>query len=627
MSHSATEHARLNRMLGLRTVLLGGAFALYLGLLAVLERIGVPDAVIDYLVVVAVTVVFLGIGIASRTLLASEFFAAGRSVPAVFNGMATAADWISGAMLIGLVGALYAFGQDGLAFVVGLSGGFVLIAVLIAPYLRKHGAYTLPDFFAARFEGPLTRLLGLVVLICCSLAYLAAQIHAAGLIGELILGIDFEIAVAAGLVVIVVSTLLGGMRAVTWTQCAQYVVLLAAVLVPAVVLSVNHYGFPIPQLAYGQTLQTIAEIEAALAAETPAGPSYLTPFAAMTPLTVFGVVLCLAAGAASLPHILMRFGTTRSVRDARRSANWTLVFVAAVLLTLPAYAAFAKLEVYTQVVGVSVDALPDWVFDFGNDGRIAICGAPADLVATIKAACGGTNASGVISPADIDIDRDAILFALPKMAGLPYIVTGLIAAGALAAAFSTATGLLLAMAGSLAHDGYYKTLDRQASTARRLFVARLFVLAIAIGAAWLALEQTSDVLRVATFTFSLAAAGNFPALVLGIWWKRCTQYGAAAGMAAGLAVTLYYSFMTTWRGMPEWLGVDPVAAGLFGLPVGFAVIVLISLLTPAPSPAVQTRLDRIRTPRGHTIADTGSVDTRNSAGHRSEPAGERGSTA
>lgn len=626
MPHPASEHARLNRMLGLRTALLGGAFALYLVLLAVLERIGVPDAVIGYLIIVAVIAVFLGIGIASRTLLASEFFAAGRSVPAVFNGMAAAADWISGAVLIGLVGTLYAAGHDGLAYVMGLSGGFVLIAVLIAPYLRKHGAYTLPDFFAARFGGPLTRWLGLVVLICCSLGLLAAQIHAAGLIGELILGIDFEIAVAAGLVVIVVGTLLGGMRAVTWTQCAQYGVLLAATLVPAIVLSLRHHGIPIPQLAYGQTLQAIAEIEATFPTSNFDAPAYLAPFSAMTPLNVFALIACLAAGAASLPHILMRFGTTRSVRDARASANWALVFAAAVLLTVPAYAAFAKLEIYTQVVGMSVDALPDWVFAFGDYGRISICGAPADLVATVKAACGGTTAgagvSGVLGPADIEIDRDAILFALPKMAGLPYIVTGLIAAGALAAVFSTATGLLLAIAGSLAHDAYYKTLDRRAPTSRRLFIARLFVLAVAIGAAWLALERTADVLKAATFAFSLAAAGNFPALVLGIWWKRCTQYGAAAGMAAGLGVTLYYGFMTTWRDMPDWFGVDPAAAGLFGLPVGFAVIIVISLLTPAPSPTLGTRLDRIRTPRGATIADTESV-----VEQRSEPAGERRSTA
>jgi cation/acetate symporter len=588
-----------------------GGFAAFVILLAILEQVGVPNQVIGYLFVFFTLLVYAGIGVLSRTMQVSEYYVAGRRVPAFYNGMATAADWMSGASFVGMAGTLYMLGYDGLAFVLGWTGGYVLVAVLVAPYLRKFGAYTVPDFLAARFGGHFARFLGILVLFACSFTYVTAQIYATGIIASRFLGMPFEAAVFVGLLGILLCSMLGGMRAVTWTQVAQYIVLIIAYLVPVVILSAQRYGVPLPQLMYGQALQEITQLERELQAQglAPADlKPYLQPFTTYNPLNYFGLILCLMVGTASLPHILMRYFTTPSVRDARKSVGWSLLFIFLLYFTAPAYAAFAKLEVYQNVIGTAIADLPGWVFQYGQLGLVKICGADASTVDAIRAACTAKGTGdGVLALGELSINTDVIVISTPEIAGLPYVIAGLVAAGGLAAALSTADGLLLAIANALSHDIYYKMVDPHASTQRRLIVARVLLVLVAVAAAWLASTKPADILSMVAWAFSLAAAGNFPALVLGVWWKRCTTAGAIAGIIAGFGITLYYLVMTRYGGMAEWFGIRNISAALFGLPVGFIVMIVVSHFTPAPSREVQELVDELRKPRGGTLMEGGDL--------------------
>jgi cation/acetate symporter len=569
--------------------------------------------------------------------------------------MATGADWMSAASFIGMAGTLYALGYDGLAYILGWTGGYVLVATLIAPYLRKFGCYTVPDFLAFRFGGNAARMMGIIVLLSCSFTYVVAQIVGTGLIGARLLGMNFEIAVFVGLIGILVCSMLGGMRAVTWTQVAQYIVLIVAYLVPVVILSAQQFSLPLPQLTYGQVLQEIAAREQSMVAQGLATAAqikpHVQPFLNLSPLNYFGLILCLMVGTASLPHVLMRYFTTPSVREARISVAWSLLFIFILYFTAPAYAAFAKNEVFNNVIGQTLLSLPSWVYSYGNVGLVKVCGVDATTLEAIRAACAkAVNFTGDMATfthqlrfADLRIDNDAIVISTPEIAGLPYVVAGLVAAGGLAAALSTADGLLLAIANALSHDVYYKMIDQQAATARRLMVARVLLVLVALIAAYTASKRPADIVAMVAWAFSLAAGGLFPALVLGIWWKRTTSAGAVAGMFAGFGITLLYlvvsryypSFGVTTLGMTSllnpatgaplvpdlaaalanpnadtvaglaskvgWFDVNNISAALFGLPVGFAVMIIVSLLTPAPSVEMQNFIDEIRRPRGRAL--------------------------
>ncbi len=600
--------SNLGRIYGIYT----GGFLGFVILLAILEQVGVPNRIIGYLFVFFTLAVYAGIGILSRTMQVSEYYVAGRRVPAVYNGMATGADWMSGASFVGMAGTLYALGYDGLAYVLGWTGGYVLVAVLVAPYLRKVGAYTVPDFLAARFGGNLARFLGIIVLLCCSFTYVVAQVYATGIIASRFLGISFEVAVYVGLAGILLCSMLGGMRAVTWTQVAQYIVLIVAYLVPVVLLSTQKYGLPIPQLTYGQALQDITALEQQMLANGLAAAATLkphfAPFTNLDPFNFFALIFCLMLGTASLPHVLMRYFTTPSVRDARKSVAWSLLFIFILYFTAPAYAAFAKLEVYQNVIGVSMDALPQWIYTYGNLGLVKVCGVNATALEAIRAACVATgSADNILAHADLAINNDVIVIAMPEIAGLPYVIAGLVAAGGLAAALSTADGLLLAIANALSHDIYYKMIDPNAATKRRLVVARTLLVVVAVCAAWVAATKPADILSMVAWAFSLAAAGNFPVIVLGIWWKRCTTAGAVSGMIVGFGMTLFYLVMTKYGGMPLWGipgvtgGIQNISAAIIGLPFGVAVMIIVSLMTPAPSREMQDFIDEIRRPRGPTM--------------------------
>ncbi len=643
--------ANLNKVYGMYT----GGFIAFIILMSILNAFGVPNVIIGYMFVAFTILIYAAIGIMSRTMQVGEYYVAGRRVPAIYNGMATGADWMSGASFVGMAGTLYLLGYNGLAFVLGWTGGYVLVAILVAPFLRKFGAYTVPDFLSARYGGNLARFMGIVVLFSCSFTYVVAQIYATGIISARFLGLDFNIAVFVGLAGILVCSMLGGMRAVTWTQVAQYIVLIIAYLIPAIWMSTVLTGVPIPQIMQGQALQNIVALEQAQGIAV----SHITPFVTggYDALNYFLLILCLMVGTASLPHILMRYFTTPSVREARASVAWSLLFIFILYFTAPAYAAFAKWTMLELVQsGLTADNIAEkagWLMSWAQaDGALVrICGAAAVSAEAIAAAC---SAQGVeqIAFSNIALNADMIVLATPEMAGMPYVISGLVAAGGLAAALSTADGLLLAIANALSHDVYYKMIDPNAPTSRRLVVSRVLLILVAIAAAYVASTRPADILAMVSWAFSLAAAGLFPALVLGVWWKRTNGAGAVAGIVAGFGICLYYllgtrygavGFYETWSWLstatPEqaarfaelkaawaaasgeaqaaawvaldsyaqtiasWWGVKNLSAAAFGLPVGFAVMIVVSLLTREPSKEMQDFIDELRIPRGKTLME------------------------
>jgi len=629
-----------------------GGFVAFIILAAILEQLGTPNKVLGYLFVFFTLAVYAVIGIITRTAQVSEYYVAGRRVPAFYNGMATGADWMSAASFVGMAGTLFLLGYDGIAWVLGWTGGYVLVSVLVGPYLRKFGAYTVPDFMSYRFGGNFTRFLAVIVLVCCSFTYVTAQIYGTGIIASRFLGMQFEVAVFVGLVGILLCAMLGGMRAVTWTQIAQYIVLIVAYLTPIVILSTKKYGIPIPELTYGQAIADITAREQQMLATGLATAAnlkpHISPFINYSPLNFFGIIFCMMVGTASLPHILMRYFTTPSVREARQSVAWSLFFIFLLYFSAPAYAAFSKLEVYTNIIGRNVTEIRPWMFTWGELGLIQICGKNAASVQAVVDACKAiAGHPGVVRLQDFVINTDVIVLSTPEIAGLPYVISGLVAAGGLAAALSTADGLLLAIANALSHDIYYKMIDPNAPTIRRLLVARILLVFVAVAAAATASTRPSDILAMVGWAFSLAMAGNFPALVMGIWWKRSTTAGAIAGIIAGFGLCIFYlvctryfpgagvkyfgmtslynpvtgapivdiakamalpNAMESWPTLAHplankvgWFGLNNINCGLLGMPVGFLVIYVVSLMTPEPSKEMQAFVDEIRKPRGRTV--------------------------
>ena len=670
-----------------------GGFIAFVIILGVLEQMGLGRNYIGLIFLIATVLLYAGIGVMSRTTDAAEYYVAGRRVPALYNGMATGADWMSAASFIGMAGTLYLTGYSGLAFIMGWTGGYCLVALFLAPYLRKFGQFTIPDFLGARFEGNLPRFLGIIAAILCSFTYVVAQIYGVGLITARLSGLAFEVGIFVGLGGILVCSFLGGMRAVTWTQVAQYIILIVAYLIPVVWLSVKQTGIPIPQAIYGFQLEKVTaaeqkliddpkekeviavfkkraedlgaklkDVPGALAADKAAATKTLDDLKAANapqaqvqaaekalaavpkteadakdawtkartanearakPLagmprhaTVYAgdpngdeaakkafdtsrrnflaLVFCLMVGTAALPHILMRYYTTPSVKEARESVAWSLFFIFLLYFTAPALAVLVKYEVFNVLVGTPFDKLPAWILNWQK--------VDPTLLSVVD-----VNGDGIFQLGEMRIGGDIIVLATPEIGGLPYVISGLVAAGGLAAALSTADGLLLTIANALSHDLYYKMIDPNASTARRVTISKALLLVVALAAAGVAAQKPADILFLVSAAFSFAAAAFFPALVLGIFWKRANKWGASLGIAAGLGTTFYYMVTTQpWmRGIfgvtspiadNIWWGIQPISAGLFGVPVGIAVIIIVSLITPAPGRATQELVEHVRYP-------------------------------
>ncbi|HEX6298290.1 MAG TPA: sodium:solute symporter family protein [Burkholderiales bacterium] len=591
----------LPRIYGLYT----GGFVVFILLMALLERAGVKEDTIGLLFVGFTILIYAVIGWLSRTMQVDAYYVAGRQVPPVFNGMATAADWMSGASFVAMAGGVYMAGHPYLAFVVGWTGGYVLVAVLMAPYLRKFGCYTVPDFIGTRYGGNVARLLAVIVLVVASFTYVTAQINATGTIASRALLIPFGVGVWFGLAGILLCSMLGGMRAVTWTQVAQYIVLIIAYLVPVIWMS-NKQGFGvIPQLVYGDAVARIAELETLhqvgilKPAEAVAGMSALTvKHAAAAGTFVSSVqfvtlVACMMLGTASLPHILMRYFTTPSVRDARTSVAWSLLFIFLLYFTAPALATFTKLQVLdpnlaTSVIGKSladVNALT-WVQKWSAVGFLKVVDA---------------NGDGIVQINEFFMRGDIVVLATPEIAGLPYVISGLVAAGGMAAAMSTADGLLLAIANALSHDLYYKMIDPKADTRRRLIVARALLVVIGAAGAAVASLRLTGILGAVAWAFDFAMSGLFFPLVLGIWWKRANREGAIAGMAVGLGVGTWYLYMVKWGGMTPWIGIDDLRFGIIGAGASLIAMVAVTLMFKAPDAETQAMVDEIRIPKGASV--------------------------
>ena len=582
-----------------------GGFVLFIALMAVFEQMGLSSDTIGILFVAFTIFIYALIGWLSRTMQIDAYYVAGRQVPPVFNGMATGADWMSGASFVAMAGGIYMGGHAYLAFVVGWTGGYVLVGTLMAPYLRKFGCYTVPDFIGTRYGGNLARFCAVVVLVLASFTYVTAQINATGTIASRALQIPFGVGVWFGLFGILLCSMLGGMRAVTWTQVAQYIVLIIAYLVPVIWMS-NKQGFGIiPQLVYGDAVARIGELEVLhqvgvlKPAAAVAGVKALTVVHAAAGDSVISAIrfvtltACMMLGTASLPHILMRYFTTPSVRDARRSVAWSLFFIFLLYFTAPALATFTKLQVLdpnlaTSIIGkaiTEVNAL-DWIQKWSSVGFLKII---------------DSNGDGILQINEFFMRGDIVVLATPEIAGLPYVISGLVAAGGMAAAMSTADGLLLAIANALSHDLYYKMIDPKADTRHRLIVARVLLLGIGALGAFVASFRLTTILGAVAWAFDFAMSGLFFPLVLGVWWKRANRQGAIAGMVIGLGVGTWYLYMVRWGGMTPWLGIDHLRFGIIGAGASLIAMVAVTLMTPEPDAETQAMIDELRIPKGETV--------------------------
>ena len=597
--------ANLGRVYGLYTL----GFLAFVILMAILEASGVSNKVIGWLFVAFTVAIYALIGVLSRTMESSQYYVAGREVPAVYNGMATAADWMSGASFIAMAGGIYLKGYPYMAFLVGWTGGYVLVASLIAPYLRKFGCYTVPDFIGTRYGGNIARLCAVIILVVASFTYVTAQINGTGTVAARALQIPFEVGVWIGLAGILFCSMLGGMRAVTWTQVAQYIVLIIAYLIPVFWMS-NKLGYGlIPHFAQFEAVGRVQELESLLrvkellpTAEAQAEAGKLAALkvgindasaSAMASWKFFTLVLCMMAGTASLPHVLMRYFTTSSVSAARQSVGWSLLFICLLYLTAPALATFTKLSlldpnVATSIIGKSISEVTslDWIKQWSNVGFLKVVDG---------------NGDGILQINEFFMRGDIVVLATPEMAGLPYVISGLVAAGGLAAAMSTADGLLLAIANALSHDLYYKIIDPKADTKTRLIVARVLLVLIGAAGAFVASLKLTSILGAVAWAFCFANSGLFFPLILGVWWKRANRAGAIAGMVGGFGAGAWYLYMVQFAGMAPWLGIDGLRFGMIGMPVSLILMIVVSLITEEPDAETQKMVDEIRIPKGKTI--------------------------
>jgi cation/acetate symporter len=673
-------YRRYTRRIHWRFALFVAVFLLFLAGLTLAERAGLRKIWVGAIFLFATVFFYALVGIYGRTSKASEYYVAGRRIPAMYNGMAVAADWMSAASFISMAGGLYLQGfsgtgsqPGGLAYVLGWTGGFCLVALLVAPRLREMNLYTVPDYFGVRYGGRWPRTIAAWASVLCSFTYVVAQIYGVGLITSRLTGVQFEIGILLGLGGVLVCSFLGGMRAVTWTQVTQYVVLILAFLIPVSWLAYKQLGNPIAPVVYGQQLAKIAALErqltesaaeqevifaygkrstefalklenlpeslererktrkdeirrlldshadesvlAAARRELAAMPrdedtarelwsramvdnmARAQPLAGMPPHTkpfagdpngsdndrglfdvsrrnFLALMFCLMVGTAGLPHLLTRFYTTRSVVDTRNSVTWSLFFIALLYLAAPALAVLVKFEIMGHLVGQRFDALPAWIAQWAKLDPSLI--SVSDI-----------NGDHILQFAELTLGPDLVMLATPEIAGLPYVVSGLVAAGGLAAALSTADGLLLTIGNALAHDLLYSGDTEKAGAVRRVMLSKFALLLVALLAAYVAAQRPADILYLVAASFSLAGAAFVPAMIFGIFWPGATRAGAVMGMLTGLGLTLYYMAINSpvlrafvgLHGSGLWFDIEPVAAGVFGVAAGVMVTLTISLLT------------------------------------------------
>ncbi len=575
---------------------------------------------------------YLVIAWLSRVKDTKGFYVAGQGIPAAANGMATAADWMSAASFISMAGLISTLGYAGGMYLMGWTGGYVLLALLLAPYLRKFGHFTVPDFIGDRYRSDTARLVAVICAVFVSFTYVAGQMRGVGIVFSRFLEVDVSVGVYVGVGIVFIYATLGGMKGITWTQVAQYWVLITAFLTPAIAISLDLTGAAIPQIGLGSTLvgegtallEKLNQIHADLGFS-----SYTEPFVgSWNKLNVFCVTLALMAGTAGLPHVIVRFYTVKSVAAARWSAFWALLFISLLYLTAPAIGGFARYTMLDGLHGKTAQELPAW-FDTwektglilwldNGDGRLAYTGDERNEIfrsgAMSTAAIGkikqdhalwlsnrtGADGRVVLRQAGLSgPDRDIIVLATPEMAGLARWIIAFVAAGGLAAALSTASGLLLVISSSVAHDLYYRMINPKATEEKRLLVGRGVIGVAVIIAGILGIYPPGFVSQVVAFAFGLAASSFFPVIVLGIFSLRVGTVPAVAGMIAGITFTAAYILGSVYGGMSSWaFGIGPQGIGAVGMVVNFAVTLGLTPFFPAPDAGVQELIRSIREPEG-----------------------------
>lgn len=575
-----------------------------------------------YLVVGATFALYIGIAIWTRAGSTSEYYVASKGVHPVANGMATGADWMSAASFISMAGIISFTGYDGSVYLMGWTGGYVLLAMCLAPYLRKFGRYTVPEFVGTRYYSQTARVVAVICVIFISFTYVAGQMRGVGIVFSRYLEIDINLGVIIGMAIVFFYSVLGGMKGITYTQVAQYCVMIFAYMVPAIYISILITGNPIPQLGFGSTVSgtdiSVLDRLNGLGAEL--GFTAYTDGTKST-IDVFAITMALMVGTAGLPHVIVRFFTTPTVRDARKSAGYALLFIAILYTTAPAVAAFARTNLLTSIPGVSYEQAPQWFKTWESAGLIAWQDKNGDGIiqygagAPFAGAPQFTNERGehnerLVSNApsadetELYVDRDIIVLANPEIANLPGWVVALIAAGGLAAALSTAAGLLLVISTSISHDLLKSNFKKDISEKGELLAARIAAGVAVIVAGLFGIYPPAFVAQVVAFAFGLAAASFFPVIVMGIFSKKMNKEGAIAGMAVGLIFTfsyiVFFKFISPELDNAQhwWFGISPEGIGTLGMILNFVVSVAVASVTKAPPEEIQHLIEDIRVPRG-----------------------------
>ncbi len=576
-------------------------------------------------IIVGITfALYIGIAIWSRAGSTKEFYVAGGGVSPLANGLATAADWMSAASFLGMAGIIAFAGYDGSVYLMGWTGGYVLLALLLAPYLRKFGKFTVPDFIGDRYYSNIARTVAVIAALFVSFTYVAGQMRGVGVVFSRFLDVEVNTGVYIGMTVVLFYAFLGGMKGITYTQVAQYCVLIFAFMVPAIFISIMATGNPIPQLGFGSAgedgVYLLDKLDGLM---TDLGFTAYTD-GSKSVTDVFFITAALMLGTAGLPHVIIRFFTVPKVKDARKSAGYALLFIAILYTTAPAIAVFARTNLMETVEDTPYKEIPSWFTKWENTGLIAwtdkngdgkIQYLPGDAVNGKPLFVDGRGEYGqrMISNASISsanelyVDRDITVLANPEIAGLPNWIIALVAAGGLAAALSTAAGLLLVISTSISHDLIKKQFAPDISDKKELLIARLAAVLAVTVAGYFGIHPPGFVASVVALAFGLAASSFFPAIVMGIFSKRMNREGAITGMIAGLAITTYYiaRFKLGWIGNPEtstakdwWFGISPEGFGTLGMLVNFVVALVVSRFYPDPPESVQEIVENIRIPSG-----------------------------
>lgn len=526
-------------------------------------------------IILATFALYIGIAIYNKAKATSDFYVAGRGVPPIFNGMAIGADWMSAASFIGMAGTIMLLGYDGLAYIMGWTGGYLLLTFLLAPQLRKYGRYTVPEFIGDRFDSHTARVIAAVITIIISFTYSIGQLSGSGVVIGRLFEIDAKLGTMIGVVLIAFYAAFGGMKGITWTQVAQYIILIIAYLIPVIFMSLQITGNPMPWLSYGELVGKMGELDRELGIS-----EYFAPFTNGTKWQFLALMFTLMAGTAGLPHVIVRFYTVSTMKAARWSGAWALLFIGLLYLSAPAYAAFSRFILMTKVAGSKIAELPEWTKTWVDTGKLQVADA---------------NGDGILQWSELVISNDIVVMATPEIANLGVFVIGLVAAGAMAAALSTAGGLMIAISSSFAHDIYYRVLKPNSTEKKRLSVARWSIVIATLFAGLIALNPPGAITQIVAWAFALATGTFFPALVLGVWWKRSNAKGVIAGLLVGLGVTLTYIFAAKYGGFTI-LGIIDTGAGVFGAAAAFLTNIIVSLSTEAPSQKIQEEVIDLRYP-------------------------------